>query len=118
MQAKDILPLLKAAFADWSEDKASRLAAALAYYTALSIAPMIVLGVLMLKPLPWNGEKVVKDQMTQLMGEPGGKTAEMMIHSANQSSGWLAGTLSVIILLWGASNVFAELQDSMNTVWE
>ena len=118
MQAKAYLPLFKDAWKDWSEDKASRLAAALAYYTALSLAPMIVLGVLLLGTLNMDGAKVIEDQMTMLMGQSGGAMAKEMVSSAKASSGWLAGTVSILVLLWGASNVFAELQDSMNTIWE
>ena len=118
MQAKAYLPLFKDAYKDWSEDKASRLAAALAYYTALSLAPMIVLGVMALGALHMDGQNVIVDQMTMLMGKSGGEMAQTMVESAKTSSGWLAGTISILVLLWGASNVFAELQDSMNTIWE
>ena len=41
--------IFRCAWRDWSEDNASRLAAALAYYTALSLAPLVVLGVVLLK---------------------------------------------------------------------
>src|SRR5688572_23090588 len=118
MNAKAYLPLFKTAWKDWSEDKASRLAAALAYYTALSLAPMIVLGVLLLKPLPMDGAKVVEDQMAMLMGDSGRTMAQEMIKNAKTGGGFWAGLISIAVLIWGASNVFAELQDSMNTIWE
>jgi len=41
-----------------------------------------------------------------------------MIESAQQHEGWLAGAASFLVLLWGASNVFAQLQDALNTIWE
>jgi membrane protein len=118
MEAKAYLPLFKDAYKDWSEDKASRLAAALAYYTALSLAPMIVLGVLLLKFLEMDGQRIIEDQMAMMMGESGKTMAGEMIKNAKASSGWVAGTISFLVLIWGASNVFAELQDSMNTIWE
>ena len=45
MTAKEILPMLKGAAAEWADDNATRLAAALAYYTMLSIAPLLVIFV-------------------------------------------------------------------------
>ena len=56
MQANAVLPLLKTSFSEWSEDKASRLAASLAYYTAISMAPLLVLSVTLLKYLGLNGQ--------------------------------------------------------------
>ena len=113
-----VTDLLKKAFAEWSEDKASRLAASLAYYTAISIAPLLVLSVTVLSQLNLNGKEVVEGQLGALMGPVGEAAATQMIDSAKQQSGVLATVISLIVLLFGASGVFAELQDSMNTVWE
>ena len=110
--------ILRCAWREWGEDKASRLAAALAYYTALSLAPMVVLGVLLLKFLGLDGRELIEQQMAMLMGDAGSEMAREMITSARASEGWLAGIASFALLMWGASNVFAELQDSMNTIWE
>jgi membrane protein len=110
--------ILRCAWRDWGEDKASRLAASLAYYTALSLAPMVVLGVLLLKFIGLDGRELIEQQMAMLMGGAGSEMAREMIASARTSDGWLAGAASAALLLWGASNVFAELQDSMNTIWE
>src|SRR6266550_347070 len=118
MQAKDTLPLLKGAYQNWSEDKASRLAASLAYYTAISLAPLLVLSVTLLKFLSLNGKQVVESQMGMLMGQTGQQAASMMIDAAKQQNGVIATTISLIVLLFGASGVFGELQDSMNTIWE
>jgi membrane protein len=113
-----IVALFRQAWRDWSEDKASRLAAALAYYTALSLAPMVVLGVLVLKFVNIDGQQLIEQQMAALMGGPGADMARQMIENAKTSDGWLAGAISFAVLLWGASNVFAQLQDSLNTIWE
>src|SRR5688572_110108 len=118
MDTKTIWPLLKSAYNEWSEDKASRLAAALAYYTAISLAPLLVLAVTILGALQYDGRMVVENQMAMLMGSTGEEAAKTMIDAAKQSSGVLATIVSLIILLFGASGVFAELQDSMNTIWE
>ncbi|MEA2710320.1 MAG: rane protein [Phycisphaerales bacterium] len=118
MQAKAYLPLFKEAFNEWSEDKASRLAAALAYYTAVSIAPLLVLAVTILGWLSFDGRAVVEDQMAMLMGSTGKEAATTMIDAAKKSSGVIPTIISLVILIFGASGVFGELQDSLNTIWE
>src|SRR5262245_53421102 len=101
------LAIFRCAWRDWSEDNASRLAAALAYYTALSLAPMVVLGVILLKFLGLDGQRVIEQQMAMLMGDAGREIARQMIESARASDGWLAAIVSTAVLIWGASNVFA-----------
>jgi membrane protein len=113
-----IWPLTKEACKEWSEDKASRLAAALAYYTAISIAPLLVLAVTILGWMSLDGRAVVENQMAVLMGSTGQQAAQTMIDAAKQQSGFWPTVISLVILLFGASGVFAELQDSLNTIWE
>jgi membrane protein len=110
--------IAQCAWRDWNEDNASRLAASLAYYTALSLAPMVVLGVVLLKFLGIDGQQMIEQQMAMLMGDAGRQMAQEMIVSAKTSDGWLAAIVSTAVLIWGASNVFAALQDAMNTIWE
>jgi len=118
MQAKAYLPLFKEAYNEWSEDKASRLAAALAYYTAISLAPLLVLAVTILGWMSFDGRQVVENQMGMLMGSTGQQAATTMIDAAKKSSGIIPTIISLVILLFGASGVFGELQDSLNTIWE
>jgi membrane protein len=113
--------LLRQTIAEWSEDKAPQLGAALAFYTALSIAPLLVitLGIVTF----FYGEEAaggqVANQMRTLVGDEGGKAIEDMIASANKpATGAIATTLSVITLLFGASGVFGQLQSALNTIWE
>src|SRR4051812_39102278 len=100
MDTKTILPVLKQSFSEWSEDKASRLAAALAYYTAISLAPLLVLAVTILGWLQYDGRMMVENQMAMLMGETGKNAASTMIESAKQSSGVLATIISLVILVF------------------
>lgn len=115
----EMWPLLKRTYRDWTEDKASRLAAALAYYTAISLAPLLVLSVILLRFVTDNAQAVIERQMGMLMGPTGQSMAKEMIeHAQTSGGGVLASIVSFLVLLWGASYVFAELQDSMNTIWE
>ncbi len=115
---KPVFVLIEAALNEWSEDKASRLAASLAYYTAVSLAPLLVIAVSFLKLLNLDGKQVVESQIGMLVGPVGQAAATQMIDAAKQQSGFIATLVSACILLFGASGVFAELQDSMNIVWE
>jgi membrane protein len=121
MIGKSTWALLKQTWNEFSEDKAIRLAAALACYTILSLAPLVVIT---MKVATWTlrdqaASGQVERQMQQLVGSAGaGAIADMVKSSNNKGTGALATILSLAILLFSASGVFAELQDSMNTIWE
>jgi membrane protein len=112
--------MIRQTFREWSEDKVPQLGAALAFYTALSIAPLLVitLGIVAF----FLGTEAAGGQITQqlgaLVGEEGGKAIEDMIASANKpTEGIVATVLSVVTLLFGASGVFGQLQSALNTIW-
>jgi membrane protein len=117
----NIWSLLKATFQEFRDDKASRLAAALSFYTALSIAPLLVLLVTL---MGWflggsDAQTQVVSQIQGLAGSEGADVAQSVLESADQPNlANLAGILSLLVLFWGASNVFAQLQDSLNTIWD
>jgi membrane protein len=98
-----------------------QLGASLAFYTALSIAPLLVIslavGAFVFGDDAARGE--VASQMRSLIGSQGAHAVEDMIESANKSaSGATATVLGVVMLLFGASGVFGELQQSLNKIWE
>jgi membrane protein len=121
MSAAQVWRVVKQAASEWSEDRALRLAAALACYTILSLAPLLVITT---KIATWtlhdnaaNGQ--IQRQLTQLIGYKAADAISAIINNPNtQKSGGWATLVSFLILLFSASGVFAELQDSLNTVWE
>lgn len=118
---KVILDLLKETFSEWSKDKASRLAAALAYYTTFSLAPLLIIVIAIAGAV--FGEEAARGeivgQIQGLVGRDGAEFIETAIENANKpTTGRFASIVSVVVLLFGASGVFAELQDALNTVWE
>ncbi|MGE0398450.1 MAG: YihY/virulence factor BrkB family protein [Kofleriaceae bacterium] len=121
MRAKTIFTLLKETGSDWLEDKASRLAAALAFYTLLSLAPLLVL-VVSIAGLVFGDDAArgeVTGQLQALIGTDGAKAVESVLANAKTPSSGILGTIvGVAILLFGASGVFGELQDSLNVIWE
>jgi membrane protein len=119
--AQNAWRLLRETFADWTEDKAPQLGAALAFYTALSITPLLVitLGVAAFFLGDNAAAGQVSEQLRELVGDEGGNAIEDMIASANEpATGAFATTLSIITLLVGASGVFGQLQGALNTIWE
>jgi membrane protein len=119
--AKSIWTMLKDTAADWSDDNASRLAAALAYYTILSIAPMMVLAVAVAGLV--FGEDAARGQIAAQLGHVVGPQASTAIqtiiaNAKTPESGILGTVVGVAVLLFGASGVFGELQASLNVVWE
>lgn len=116
-----VVELFKAAFADWSEDKASRLAAALSYYAAISLAPLLIV-VLGIAGLVFGREAAtgqVAAQITGLLGNQGAQVIQDIIaNSSKPSTGILSTVIGTAVLLLGASGVFGALQDGLDTIWE
>jgi membrane protein len=121
MDLKGHWALLKEAGREWLEDKAPRLGAALAYYTALSIAPLLVIAIF-IAGMVFGKEAAqgyLLDQIRDFVGVQGGQAIETMLAHANQPrTGFLAAVLGVITLLAGAAGVVSQLQDALNTIWE
>lgn len=119
---KNLVYLIKETFAEWSEDKASRLAAALAYYTSFSLAPILVL-IIGIAGLVLGNSTAVHDlimtQVGDLLGDEGALFISSMIKNASKpSTGVIATIVGVVTLLFGALGVFGELQNALNTIWE
>jgi membrane protein len=112
--------LLKTTWKEWNEDEASLLAAALSYYTAVSVAPLLVLVVVIVGF--FLGQQAAESQLlTQLqaaMGEQGSQFLVAVLENADRPElASAAGILSFLTLLWGSTNVFAQLQNSLNKIW-
>ena len=120
MRLIPILRLFKEAFQHWQKDKVSRLAAALAYYTVFSVAPLLIIAIAIAGAV--FGKSAAEGQlMSQLEGLVGNEAIgviEIALKNASQpGTGSIASLISIGVLLMGASGVFAQLQDALNTVW-
>jgi membrane protein len=113
--------LLKLTYQDWKNDKASRLSAALAYYTIFSLAPMLLI-IIALTGLFWSRDVVQEQVLSQIEGLVGaeGRTfiADLLTSASNPARGIFATIVGIITLLWGALGVFNELHNALNTIWE
>ena len=105
---------------EWKRDKVPRLAAALAFYTLFSLAPLLVIAIgvagYFFGREAARGEVVA--QFSGLVGTAGAQAIETLIASTGTpGKGALAAILGLVTLLVGASGVFGELQDALNTIW-
>jgi len=121
MNSRAIASFSKAVLDKWYQDNVSQLAAALAYYTVFSIAPLVVIfaaiGGLAL------GKQTVQDyilgQVQGMLGAKGAQAIQVVISGITRSSSSLIATsISTAVMLFGASRVFVQLHDALNTIWE
>lgn len=113
--------MLKDTVAAFSSDKAPRMAAALAYYTIFSIAPLLVITIAIVALVlgQKGATEQISAQLRDLVGAGGAVAIQTMVESANRPrQGIIAVIIGLITLLFGASGVFGELQDSLNTIWK
>ena len=113
--------LLKDTAVSWSNHKAARLGAALAYYSIFSLGPLIVIAVAV-AGLTFRQEAVrgeVSVQLQDLLGPAGAQAVNAMLVGASKPmEGMLATALGVCALMFAAVGVVVQLKDALNTVWE
>jgi membrane protein len=105
---------------DWWQDNCLRLAASLAYYTALSLAPLILL-IVGVAGLVLDRQQVANQLTTQLeglMGPAGRELITSILTATSPQEGAIATVIGLITLFIGATAVFGELQSTMNLIWE
>lgn len=118
---KTVFEVLKQTFTDWKDDKAPRLGAALAYYTVFSIAPLIVIVIAVASI--WFERQAAQEQifgqLSGLVGEQGAKGIAGLLEAADKPhEGMIASIIAGVTLVFGATGVFVQLQDALNTIWE
>ena len=121
MRAREFGLVIKDAAEEWQKDKAARLGAAIAFYAAFSIGPLLLLTVSVAGMI--FGEQAaqgrVVDELRALMGTDGAEAVQAMLAGAkNAQSGTVATIVGTAMLLFGAAGAFGAIQDALNTVWE
>jgi len=119
MNPKAIFGLFRDSFKEWSEDKAPRLGASLAYYTVFSLGPLLLV-VIAIASIVF---KDARQQITGTIGSVVGSGAQDVInttidHSNKTGSNIIATVIGLATLLLGAAGVFGQLKDALNTIWE
>jgi len=117
---KKIIFLLRETFSEFIDDDAVKLSAALAYYTIFSLPPLLMI-IISLSGAFFGAEAVRGELFGQINGLLGNSVAlqvqEIIKNVKLSHSNAFATTLSVVILIIGASGVFVEIQDSLNYIW-
>src|SRR4051812_31076080 len=117
---RGILGLVKDAFTGFLDDKVVKLSGALAYFTVFSIGPMLIV-IIFFADLFYGREAVEGTIFGQIKGFVGTSTAaqiqEIIRNASLSGKGPVTGIIGVITLLIGATTVFAEIQDTINTIW-
>jgi len=121
MSIKQIWLLSKTALTAWSNDRAQSMGAALAYYTMFSIAPLLLIVISMAGII--FGQEAARGeiyaQLNHLLGEQGALVVQNLLESTNQpTEGIAATTLGLVLLLVGATTVFGELQNALDSIWK
>jgi membrane protein len=113
--------VLRCSVTEWFDDRAASKGAALAFYTLFSLAPILVL-VIAVAGFFYGAEAAQGQLMGQLRGLLGAKGAEavqlVLAGARNQESGTKATIIATVLLLFGATSVFAELKDSLDAIWK
>ena len=121
MNYTTIWSMLTQTFAQWNEHEAPRWGAALAFYTILSMAPLVILAIAIISLIFGNSaaQTQLLDQVRSLIGEQGAQAVKAMIESGQKpASGVVASVVGGITLLFGASGVFGELRSALNRMWD
>jgi membrane protein len=116
------IDLLKQTAQEWITDKAPQLGAALAYYTVFSLAPLILVLLAIVGFLfrndPGGAWNKISEQMSYFLDKSAVEVVQNIAQKAAQpNKSVLATVIGVLLALFGASGVFGQLQDALNTVW-
>jgi membrane protein len=114
--------LFKQTFQEWLQDKAPQLGAALAYYTVFSLAPLILVLLAIIGVFFRNDPADAWEKVTQQMSYFLDQSAVQLVQNISQKASepgksTIATVIGVALALFGASGVFGQLQDALNTIW-
>jgi membrane protein len=114
--------ILKSSASEWSDADAMTWAAAIACYTVLSLAPLLVVavkvGAVLLRGQA-NAVSAINQDVVKMMGsDAGGAIAAVLDKVVNQKGGLLASVISGVLVIVSVRGVFSEIQQAMNRVWK
>jgi len=106
---------------EWTDNHATTRAAALAYYTVFSIAPMVIIAIAIAGAV--FGEAAARGEIERqihgFVGEAGAKVIQDMVDSAAQPGrGTIATLIGIGALMFAATGAFSELQEALNAFWK
>src|SRR3982751_1835342 len=120
MKPKEFLALCRTAVTAWVSDYAPSMGAAISYYTIFSMAPLLVIVIAIAGRVFGHdaAQGQVVAQISGVVGQEGASAVEALLRSASEpDKGLIAGAISLVVLVLGATSVFAELQSAMDRIW-
>src|SRR5438034_11554689 len=118
----NVFSLLQQTFQEWLQDKAPQLGAALAYYTVFSLAPLVlvllaIVGIIF-RDNPAGAWDKITQQMSYFLDPSAVQLVQNIAQTASQpGKSTVATVIGIALALFGASGVFGQLQDALNTIW-
>jgi membrane protein len=113
--------LVKQAGAAWMRDRAPTMGAALAFYSAFALAPLLII-VIALGSALWGTDAargMIASQLAGLVGAPGAEAIQALLHAAQQTAtGVFATTVGLVTMLVGVTTLLVELQDDLDIIWK
>lgn len=118
---KNYFQLLRQTFLEFSADNATKLSASLAYYTIFAVGPLILV-IISVAGIFLGQETITTGVYEQISGLVGSDAASQVLKISEnmrqqQSTAAFFSLVGVVTLLFGATGVFAEIQDSINYIW-
>lgn len=113
--------LCSEAIAEWQRHRASRMSAALAFYALLSMAPLLFVTILVMGVVYGDaGRSRTLDALQAVVGSQGAAALDTLAQSAHQHHGYstFGSLVALLVTVFGASGVFVELHEALNTIWE
>jgi membrane protein len=121
MDIKGFTSLFNRSFEDWNKHNATRMGAALAFYTIVSISPLVIV-VLGIASMVFNknaAEAQLLEEVRKVVGQQAKESIHtILVHGHQTYSGVFSTVAGVVVLFLGASGVFQELRSGLNNIWE
>ncbi|VTU41134.1 ribonuclease BN/unknown domain fusion protein [Variovorax sp. PBS-H4] len=120
MNLKHLYDLCRQSVSAWVDDYAPSMGAAISYYTIFSLTPLLVIVIAIAGALFGReaAQGQIVEQISGLVGRDGATAVEAMLRSVSEpEKGLIAGLISAVVLLVGATTVFAELQSALDRIW-
>ena len=118
---KHIWNLIYSSFSIWAGARSSSMAAAMTYFGMLSLAPLLVIAIAIAGSFFGDAlaqEEIIEQVKLFTTEEIASIVGNLIANATTPQSGFLAGSVSVAILVFGASGVFSQLQETFNEIWD
>lgn len=116
----NFLIFTKQVLSAWSKDRVPSMSAALSYYTLFSLVPILLICIgfagFIFGPEAAQGR--ILGTINDMIGHTTGKQIRIMIESANKTETSSTQVFGVMILIFGASGIFLEIQSGLNRIWK